>query len=86
MQDLFAWFHMTGQASIHSIQTQTCCDAEDMQYSVLQSLSRHIAKLGICARVRCGWLGAYLKQLDICVEKITLCDMYALEAQFMNQL
>ena len=31
-------------------------------------------------------LGAYLKQLDICVEKITLCDMYALEAQFMNQL
>ena len=30
--------------------------------------------------------GGYLKQLDICVEKITLCDMYALEAQLMNQL
>lgn len=30
--------------------------------------------------------GGYLKQLDICVEQITLCDMYALEAQLMNQL
>ena len=29
---------------------------------------------------------AYLKQLDICVEEVTLCDVYPLKAQLMDEL